>query len=218
MVDSAAWSYHSQEFDVAQTSECQTFKLDKLVPASLLKIELIGKTTVQAADDKYYVCLQTVQGLGFTLHPCSVSEELARVCVLSAVQYPAFTDYLAFLDELRPQEEKAVPAPGSSPSESAKRQSAALALSQYSTVASYLKVNPPVRHEERGTDTEIELAIRTTFLLKDRLIKKYGPDLKLHTGSEYTNEEHAADMQDLQECHTITMSLLAKEFSGIPNQ
>ena len=58
MEDGFCWTYISDHFEVKRTEDCQTFKLPQLAVGSIVKCVLHGKTTRQAQDSLFYVCLQ----------------------------------------------------------------------------------------------------------------------------------------------------------------
>ncbi|MBA0579094.1 hypothetical protein Gorai_021359, partial [Gossypium raimondii] len=69
--DRFAWTYTSQEFEMAQENRLQTFKLPEpiLCIGGILQIELLSRVQRQEIDGLFYICVSHVQVVGRPLSP-----------------------------------------------------------------------------------------------------------------------------------------------------
>ncbi|TYI19479.1 hypothetical protein ES332_A07G167400v1 [Gossypium tomentosum] len=69
--DRFAWTYTSQEFEMAQENRLQTFKLLEpiLCIGGILQIELLSRVQRQEIDGLFYICVSHVQVVGRPLSP-----------------------------------------------------------------------------------------------------------------------------------------------------
>eukprot|EP01061_Rhynchopus_euleeides_P010601 TRINITY_DN20098_c0_g1_i1.p1 TRINITY_DN20098_c0_g1~~TRINITY_DN20098_c0_g1_i1.p1 ORF type:complete len:429 (+),score=118.58 TRINITY_DN20098_c0_g1_i1:54-1289(+) len=185
MSDDACWVYDSEEFEVRQTTESQTFTLSNLVPGSLLKVELIGKVATQSYDDLYYVCLQSLKVSGYILGDPSVSESLLSLLAASARTVPGYPEYLQMLQKAW------------------KWRGTEMQVDCATTQGAqdYLICNPNLSYEGRGVDSKLDLLNRRLNLLTDKMVRKYGGTFTFNPSSGITMDEYKWDMANLCECY-----------------